>query len=122
MKKYDITLSEKELANLVPKISIAYSDFNGSLRHTITLAMRSFDQSLRKIIKDEAALAEIDTYLRKKLENELYFNESDLDNPKLEHIIKFIDRVYDPADNAEFVTIYPVDPLGASLASGFEKN
>ena len=48
---------------------------------------------------------------RKFLTEKLYFNKedldlSDLDNQKIIHIIKFIDRIYDPADDDEFVEIY----------------
>ena len=31
---------------------------------------------------------------------------SDLDNQKIKHVIKFIDKVFDPADNKELIKIY----------------
>ena len=89
--------------------SFAMSDkgkYNGSLKQTINLVLQQIDIDLAKSIDNEALRNDIVNYLKNFLEEKTYFNEEDLNNPKLKHLIKFIDREFNPQDNAEFVKIF----------------
>ena len=73
--------------------------------------MASLNKDIEKIVTDKEAAKEISKFFRNYLNKTLYFNKSDLnmyelENQKIKNIVDFIDRVYDPIDDEEFVKIY----------------
>ena len=105
-KKYNIELSDKDILKIGEEFEVAVNKFNGSVKDSINEMMRNLSYNIDELIENPDARAEIKHLYRRFFNRELYFNESDLSNKKIEHIIKFIDRVYDPSDDKEFVQIY----------------
>ena len=90
----------KNLIDLDPK------EFNGRLGKTIRLIMKNVNNELEKNIPDEETRRLIANSYESFLEQKLYFKQEDLPSAGIPHIIKFIDRVFDPADNEAFVSKY----------------
>ena len=106
LKKYGISKTEEEIGDLIPNITIDYDQFDGSLKNTISKVMIDIRKSLSSKIDNKDAVKEISQYIYDIIKENMYFNEKDIDNPEIEHIIKFLDRLYDPEDNEELVKIY----------------
>ena len=106
LKKYGISKTEEEIVDLIPNITIDYEQFDGSLKNTISKVMIDIRKSLSSKIDNKDAVKEISQYIYDIVKENMYFNEKDIDNPEIEHIIRFIDRLYDPQDNEELVKIY----------------
>ena len=89
--------------------SFAMSDktkYNGSLKQTLNLVLQQIDIDLAKSIDNEALRNDLVNYLRNFLESKTYFNEKDLNNPSIKHLIKFVDREFNPQDDEEFIKIF----------------
>ena len=80
--------------------------YNGSLEQTIYLVLQQVDYDLAKSIDNEPLRKELIEYLKNFIESKTYFNEQDFENPKIKHIIKFIDREFNPENNEEFIKIF----------------
>lgn len=111
LEKHNIVLSEDEYDKLIDKFSVDLDEFNGSAKTTFNLIMEAINKSLDNIIKYPKANKELKDFYKNFLKQKIYFNESDLDmsdldNQKIKHVIKFIDKVFDPADNKELIKIY----------------
>ena len=106
LKKYNIELTEDEALSIADEFGMDLSLFDGSVKNTIKTLMNDLSINIDKIITNTDANKEIKAYLQKYLEKQLYFNKSDINNKKIEHIINFIDREFDPADDNELVKIY----------------
>ncbi len=108
LAKHNVKLTDKEVSSIGARFGMSELDFNGSARTTIKFLLKDLSVTIDKVVKNPDAAKELKEYFRSFLEKNIYFNESDLDNKKLKGIIKFIDRVYDPDDNQEFVKIYRI--------------
>lgn len=106
LEKHGIKLSDDETMAIASEFAIELNSFDGSVKNTINLLMNDFSINIDKIITNPDANKEIKDYLRSYLENSLYFNQKDINNKKIEHIIKFIDREYNPVSDYELVKIY----------------
>lgn len=106
IKKYNLNLSDKDTDFLGSRIIFDADKFNGSLKNTISLIMYKFSKDVDKVVKNKEARIEIKHFMRKFLNKTLYFNKSDLSNPNIQHLVKFIDREFDPFDDEEFVKIF----------------
>ncbi len=111
LKKHGISLSEDELNSIGEEFSFDKDRFDGSAKTTLTLLLENIREDINKVVSDVNVQQELEDFFRKFLSENLYFNKNDLDmsdfdNRKISHIVKFIDRVYDPADDEEFVEIY----------------
>lgn len=110
-EKLNLNLTDEEKTALVGDFEIDTEKFNGSLKTSINLIMASLNKDIEKIVTDKEAAKEISKFFRNYLNKTLYFNKSDLnmyelENQKIKNIVDFIDRVYDPIDDEEFVKIY----------------
>lgn len=111
LDKHKIKLSDEEISKIGEDFSLDTKKFDGSAKTTINLIMENIQASINNIIKDVNAQEEFADFYRNFLTEKIYFNEQDLDmdeleNQKYSHIISFIDKVYNPEDNEEFVKIY----------------
>jgi len=111
LDKYNIKLSDEEFNVITGELKFDSKDFDGSLRKTINVFTKTFTSNVNKVVKNADAQAEIKNYIESYLKDKLYFNLSDLDmyqleNQEHEHIVKFIDKIYDPESDEEFVKIY----------------
>ena len=111
LDKHGIQLTEDELNYIGEDFSIDKDIYDGSAKTTLNMLVESIRESINEVVSDTAVQQELEDFFRKFLTEKLYFNKedldlSDLDNQKIAHIIRFIDRVYDPADDDEFVAIY----------------
>ena len=106
LKKYNPNISDEDLNSIGRNFAIDIERFDGSVKTTIELLMENISKDVRKVLKDEEGIRIAEDFFRKFLNESIYFNSSDLKNKKIEHIAKFIDKVYDPADDGEFVNIY----------------
>lgn len=105
-EKYGIKLTEEEESHIGYKFSLDLDYFDGSLENSIQQILSFAKKEAELVIKNEDALEEIMTLIEDFVHNSLYFNHEDINNPKIKHIINFIDRVYDPEDDNELVKIY----------------
>ncbi len=111
LDKHGIKLTDEELDSIGEKFDIDLDRYDGSAKTTLNLLVENIREDINKVVSDSAVQQELEDFFRKFLTEKLYFNEQDLDltdfdNQKIAHIIKFIDRVYDPEDNEEFAAIY----------------
>lgn len=106
LKKYNPNISDEELDSIGKNFAIDIEKFDGSVKTTIELIMENLSNDIKKVLTDEDAIKATEKFFRDFLNRVLYFNASDLKNNKIEHIIKFIDREFDPVDNGEFVNIF----------------
>jgi hypothetical protein len=111
LNKYGIVLSDDDFNSISSIFDINIDQYNGSAKNTINLIMENLNKSINKVISDKNAKSELKKYFRTFLNEKLYFNKSDLDlyepeKQKNKHLIQFIDRVYNPTDDDEFVSIY----------------
>lgn len=111
LDKHGIKLSDDELNSIREGFSIDKDIYDGSAKTTINLLIESIREDINNVVSNPEVQQELEDFFRKFLTEKLYFNKedldlSDLDNQKIAHIIKFIDRVYDPEDDDEFVEIY----------------
>ena len=105
-KKYNLNLTDEAKDEITTMFSIEEDDFNGSLEKTISLIMSDLSEVIDKHIKHSMANKEVKNYFETFLKEHSYFSQTDLKEEKIKHIIDFIDRVYDPEDDKEFVKIY----------------
>lgn len=111
LDKHNIKLTDDELNSIGEEFSFDKDRFDGSAKTTLTLLLENIREDINKVISDANVQQELEDFFRKFLSENLYFNKNDLDmsdfdNRKISHIVKFIDRVFDPADDEEFVEIY----------------
>lgn len=106
LEKYNIKLSDEEFGQMVTAIGINLDKFNGSAKTTIKLIMNILNEEIDNIISHPDANKEIKQLFKNYLKDKIYFNESDLNNNEIQHLVKFIDRVFNPSDNKEFVKIF----------------
>lgn len=111
LDKHGLKLTDDELNSIGLNFDIDTTVYDGSAKTTISLLIDSIRKDINNVISELNVQQELEDFFRKFLTEKLYFNKedldlSDLDNQKIIHIIKFIDRIYDPADDDEFVEIY----------------
>lgn len=111
LKKYNINLTDDEFNKIKITFSIDKDLFDGSAKTTINLLMESIEKDIDKITQNPDAKQELENYFRNYFNEKIYFNKDDLDLSKLENqnisnIINFIDRVFDPYDDEEFIEIF----------------
>ncbi len=106
LSKYNIQLDDDTYDNIFVSFELDDKDWNGSLKDTIDTLIKSMSEKMDEHIQNSSAKADLLNYMRNSMREMLYFNESDLKNPKLDNIIKFIDRVYNPVDDEEFISVY----------------
>ena len=99
LSKYNIQLDDDTYDNIFVSFELDDKDWNGSLKDTIDTLIKSMSEKMDEHIQNSSAKADLLNYMRNSMREMLYFNESDLKNPKLDNIIKFIDRVYNPVDD-----------------------
>ena len=105
-EKYGIKLTDEEESYIGCKFTIDLDTFDGCLENSINQILQFAEEDVNKVIKNEDAKKEIMTLLENFIRKFLYFNKEDIKDPKIKHIINFIDRVYDPEDDDDFVRIY----------------
>lgn len=106
LRKYNPNISDEELNSIGRNFSIDIERFDGSIKTTIELMMENLSKDIRNVLTDEEGITIAEDFFRDFLNKTLYFNANDLKNNKIKHIIKFIDREFNPADDGEFVNIY----------------
>ena len=106
IEKHKLNLSEDEIALIADDFSIILNDLDGSTRKTINTLMDKLGNDIDNIIKDPAAAWEIKNYIKDYLNEYSYFNENDLKDKRLQHIINFIDREFNPYDDEKLIKIY----------------
>ncbi|MCQ2744124.1 MAG: hypothetical protein MJ230_04930 [bacterium] len=106
LKKYGITLSDDKYNKIFNTNSITDKQFDGSIKNTINTLTDNILTKFNKEVKNEDAKNEIASLLKRTFAKKIYFAAKDIDNPNISHIIEFVDRVYNPSDNAEFARIY----------------
>lgn len=111
LAKHNIKLSEEELDSIGQKFEIDMSEFDGSAKTTINLLLENLRKDINKVVSNVEVQQELEDFYRDYFTRTLYFNKKDLDltepdNQRISHIIEFIDRVFDPYDDEEFVEIY----------------
>lgn len=104
--KYGIKLTDEEENYVGCKFSIDMDNFDGNIEHSIQQILQFAEADVSKVIKNEDAKKEIMALIENFVNESLYFNKEDINNPKIKHIIDFIDRVYDPVDDDDLVRIY----------------
>jgi len=107
IKKYGIEMTDEEIDNILySDIAIENDEFDGSIKNTINIFVDKVYKNFADKITNDSIHDEFTEVLRQIFADKLYFNKSDIDNLEIQHIIKFIDRVYNPADDNELVRIY----------------
>lgn len=111
LNKHGITLTEEELNSIGEEFNIDRDRFDGSAKTTLNLLLENIREDINAVVTDTAVQQELEDFFRAFLTEKLYFNQadldlSDLDNQRNIHIIKFIDRVFDPEDDEEFIKVY----------------
>ncbi len=106
LKKYDIKMSDEDFENTFCGFEIVNDEFNGSLKRTINLIVKSVTKAAEEKIHNPEVIEELKYLLKDIYRNKLYFNESDISNPDIQNVIRFIDRVFNPSSNEELVKIY----------------
>ncbi len=111
LKKHGINLTNDELNSIGEEFNIDRTRFDGSAKTTLNLLLENIREDINAVVSDPAVQQELEDFFRSFLSEKLYFNQadldlSDLDNQRNIHIIKFIDRVFDPEDDEEFIAIY----------------
>lgn len=111
LDKHGIKLTDDELESIGEIFAIDIEGYNGSAETTLNMLIESIREDINDVVSDTSVQQELEDFFRKFLTEKVYLSKedldlSDLDNQKIAHIIKFIDRVYDPEDDDEFVAIY----------------
>ncbi|MBE7703029.1 MAG: hypothetical protein E7Z89_03150 [Cyanobacteria bacterium SIG28] len=105
-KRYHLDLSEKAKNEIVSHFSIDNDMFNGSVKDTLELIIKDQNEVIDKHIKHSIANHKVKEYFENYLKRSTYFAQADFKDESIVHIIKFIDRVFDPADDKEFIKIF----------------
>ena len=105
LDKHKIELSDKEYNEIFGVYEIGDEQYNGSLKTTLEGIIENINIKLQKIPNENARQELLDT-IKHTIPEKIYFKSSDIKNPELKHLIEFIDRVYNPDDNASFVRTY----------------
>lgn len=106
LKSNNIKIDDGEFEKIFCYFEIENDKFNGSIKDTITTIVNDIIHKAEKITDSEEILNELKDILTTLYENKLYFRASDVKNPEIAHIIKFIDRFYNPSSDEELVQIY----------------
>ena len=106
LEKLNLNLTEEQKSLIGSSFSFDLDEFDGSAQTTINLLLSSIEDDLNKIIDNENAKKEILKFFNNYFTSKIYFNKSDLSNKKISHLVKFIDREFDPENDTEFVRIY----------------
>ncbi len=106
LKKHNITLSDKEFAKIFYTLELDPETFDGSVKHTINQFTDFVYSKIADKITSFEQEKELKTILNNMYAKKLYFNKTDINTPEIQHIIKFIDRMYNPADDTELIKIF----------------
>lgn len=106
LKKYNIQIDDKEFEDIFCNFEVINDEFNGNARHTINLIVKDIFSKIKDKINSPEAETELKKLLREIFSEKIYFNQTDIANPEILHIIKFIDRVYNPESNEDLIRIY----------------
>jgi len=106
LKKFGIQLSDEKMDDIFFKFDIDSREFNGSVKNAINNLIKNACEKLEDETKTNIATKDVAKFLSELYSNALYFNKTDINNPNIQNIIKFIDRVYNPADDNELVKIF----------------
>ena len=106
LKKHSVTMSDDEFAKTFCSFDVSNEDFNGSMKATIKLILEDIMGKFGKITDNPYILQNVADTLKQYFKDMLYFDDKDIKNPNLSHIIRFIDRIYCPSDDKELVKIY----------------
>jgi hypothetical protein len=106
LKKHNPNIKDEDLDTIGRKFSLDTEKFDGSARTTIELIMENLSKDIRKVLTNEDSIKITEDFFRNFLNETIYFNASDLNNSKIKHIIKFIDKEFNPVDDGDFVHIY----------------
>ena len=106
LDKNNITLTEDEFSEIFYELELNTKNFDGSIKHVINEITEFVYQKIAPKINSAEQEQELKNLLHNIYAQMLYFNKDDITNPKIEHIIKFIDKTYNPSDDAELVKIY----------------
>jgi hypothetical protein len=113
-KPIKITATKKfKIANSLEKVK--KDEFDGSLDKTIDLMANNFKQTLTKntvgFENKEIKIQELTDKIKSLLHEKMEFNQDDLEkmsngNEFSQNIVKWIDEIYDPTTDKEFVQIF----------------
>ena len=106
LKKYNIQLSDEEIEKIFDTYEINDADFNGSMKQTIKKVSENLRKNINEVVKNPAAQNELASFMQRLFANKLYFRTSDINNAKIQKLIEFIDRIYNPEDNAALARIF----------------
>jgi len=106
IKKHNLNLTDEQISSIGKNIEVESDNYDGRISSLINLMMESIEADINKVITNKDAKKELQDFFRDYFKRNLYFNKSDINNPKITHLVKFIDRVFDPADDEEFVEIF----------------
>lgn len=106
LAKYGITLTPEESMLIADIFDIPKEEFTGSAKDTINYLMNVWAEDIDNLITNPDANKEVKEYLHKFLKDKIYFTKKDIDTKRLEHLVKFIDREFDPIDDNEFVKTF----------------
>ncbi len=106
IKKYNPNATDEQIDAIGEKFEIDIKKYDGSIKTAIQLIIESITPAIEAAVVDQEGREKVKEFFSKFLHKTLYFNSSDLNNKKISHLIKFIDREFDPLDNEEFIKIY----------------
>ena len=106
LDKHNIKLSADEYQELFSSLNIESEKFDGSIHSIISSLSEELEKKFNEKIDNSDASKELLNYIEGFIAEALYFNYDDIKNPKIQHIIKFIDREFKPNTDTELVKIY----------------
>ena len=104
--EYGLTLSDKDFADVFYELKLEADEFDGSIRNMINILISHICVAINDKTNVDLTNTEFTKMLQKIYSRILYFNSSDIKNPYITNVVKFIDRVYNPSDDTEFVKIF----------------
>ena len=106
LAKHNIKLSLEEYGELFSSLHIDPEKFDGSTHSIASSLYEELEKRFDAKLNNKDASKELLDYMGEFIGETLYFNLDDMKNPKLKHIIKFIDREFKPETDVELVKIY----------------
>lgn len=106
LEKYSVKLSDEEYMELFSSLKVDPDKFNGSVDSIASTLYEELEKRFNEKFENKTLVNELLDYMGNFIGEALYFNLDDIKNPKLQPLIKFIDREFKPESNTELVKIY----------------
>ena len=105
LEKYNVKLTDEEYMDLFSSLKVDPDKFDGSVNSIASTLYEELEKRFNEKFENKILVNELLDYMGNFIGETLYFNLDDIKNPKLQHLIRFIDREFKPETDNQLVKI-----------------